>query len=166
MQVGREVRQSPPASNRTFTNPTELVEELRKAKEAAVQAVASRAAQSLVSQGGLSQGASIEGQWEGPEGGLWFDASGQLCQLDIMHTFMFGRWEARDADSVTIQFYDVRKNPAVLDRPEMRTTARVSTAQGRRVFDLLLPDKSTLRFRYLGPTKHDFSEVESLHHKR
>lgn len=166
MQVGREVRQSTPTPNRTFSNPTELVAELRKAKEAAVQAVASRAAQSLVSKRGLSQGASIEGHWEGPEGGLWFDASGELCQLDIMHTFMFGRWEARDADSVTIQFYDVRKKPAVLDRPEMRTTARVSTAQGRRVFDLLLPDKSTLRFRYLGPTKQDFADVERLNHKR
>lgn len=126
----------------------------------------------VVSSGVAGQTASIEGHWEAPEGGLSFDASGELCQLNIMHTFMYGRWKTNGAGSISIQFYDVTTNPAVLDSPQLRTTGRVGTVDGRREFDLRVPENirlpgnDTLSFQYLGPTSEDFSDVEYFHHKR
>lgn len=115
---------------------------------------------------GRSQGASIVGHWEGPEGGLWFDASSEYCQMDIMHTFWMGHWKSSGADTVDLQFYDLLEDPAVLDRAELRASARVTSDQGRKAIDITMADKSTIRFRYLGPPSGDLSEIERYKHKR
>lgn len=115
---------------------------------------------------GRTRGASIVGHWEGPEGGLWFDVSSEYCQMDIMHTFWMGHWKSTGDDTVELQFYDLLEDPAVLDRAEMRATARVTSDQGRKAIDITMADKSTIRFRYLGPPSGDLSEIERYRHKR
>ncbi|RBP46580.1 hypothetical protein DES53_102971 [Roseimicrobium gellanilyticum] len=105
--------------------------------------------------------ADIFGHWEGPAGGIWFDASGRYFQLDIMHTFFYGHWTSKSSDTCHLQFYDLLGEKPVTDRVDMQGTVTLESSGSNPVAVITIPDGTTLRFTYAGPPSDDMSGIDT-----
>lgn len=104
--------------------------------------------------------ADISGHWEGPSGGLWFDASASYFKLDIMHAFFYGHWKATDANHCELQFYDLFGEEPVLDRADLRGGATLDRTGPKTAVLISWPDGTSMRFTYLNPPDEDILEME------
>lgn len=104
--------------------------------------------------------ADMSGHWEGPTGGLWFDASAAHFQLDIMHTFFYGRWTATGPKSCDLQFYDLSGADPVIDSPAMRGSAVLKSEGTKREVEVKMPDNTSVIFSYVGPPTNDMKMLD------
>jgi hypothetical protein len=105
--------------------------------------------------------ASLVGHWEAPQGGIHFDAAdSRVFQLDIMHSFFFGRWGPRGADIWALQFYDLSGDEPVTNDPAAKGTAIVRSEKGGVMLDLIMPDGGKLTFKHEGPPSPSLAELK------
>jgi hypothetical protein len=105
--------------------------------------------------------ADLTGHWDGPQGGLDFDASNEhIFQVDIMHTYFFGSWKAAGADSCVLQFYDLSSQPPVFNDPAMLGSARIRRDAGKVFCDLTMPGAGTRTFHHTGPPSERLKDLK------
>lgn len=105
--------------------------------------------------------ADLTGHWDGPQGGLYLDASsGRIFQLDIMHTFFFGSWRPTSADSCSLQFYDLSGDTPVMNDPAMVGSATIRRDGGKVFCDLTMPDGGTGTFHHTGPPSERLKDLK------
>lgn len=99
---------------------------------------------------------SLVGHWAVAEGGIHFDASEEkFFQLDVMHTFYFGRWTPINAAQSSLQFFDMAADVNVMDNPDLVGSAVTSVAKGVRVMELTMPNGEKVTFHHDGPPSGD-----------
>lgn len=104
--------------------------------------------------------ADISGHWEGPAGGLWFDASASYFKLDIMHTFSYGDWKATSDSLCELQFYDMTELEAKTDRADLRGSAKLDRSTKKPTLLITMPDGSTGKFTYLSSPNDEMTTIE------
>ncbi len=109
----------------------------------------------------VSRADPLVAHWEAPGGGIYLDASdAQIFQLDVMHTFFFGKWQRAGPDFWSLQFYDLSGDEPVLDDPKAIGRAGVRREKGGTMLDLVMPDGGKLTFTQEGPPSPSMADLK------